>query len=345
MSVQAVQLSTSGIVPNTTGLGLNLSQQLPVQIYIQTNDTVATVLTAGYLNKSRTYFQFPYNNDQMALVYTTDNGGQTQWLTVSVSGSTYSLVAPTADGVVALPTVANQITYSTNTGGALASVGLATALFNAGNISAGISGTAGALYSFPSAATSGKLGLVGVASGGNYAVNISNVSYGQASTLSFADVGSAAGRFLVANTATPFTSGNIAKASGTGGLMVDASIAASNLMVLNAVNTMAAASQIILDKGTGIESSNAVTINKMSGVITTTSLTTAGGATETVTLTNSEVAATSVVLASIGNGTNSATNAYTVTTTVTLHTVVFVITNTTAATALNGTLVINFAVF
>ena len=86
----------------------------------------------------------------------------------------------------------------------------------------------------------------------------------------------------------------------------------------------------------------------MSGVITTTSLATAGGATETVTLTNSEVAATSVVLASIGNGGaggNTATNAYTLSVTVTLHTVVFVITNTTAATALNGTLVINFAVF
>ena len=176
MSVQAVQLSSTGFVPNTSGLGLNISQQLPTFIFIETNDAVATVLVAGYLNKSHTVFQFPYNNNQMALVYTTDNGGQTQWLTIHVSGSTYSLVAPTADGVVALPTVANQITYSTNTGGALASLGLATALFNAGNISAGISGTAGSLFSFPLTAANGKLGLTAVANVGNFTTTISSVT-------------------------------------------------------------------------------------------------------------------------------------------------------------------------
>lgn len=350
MAVLGVQISTSGLIPNTSGLGLGLTQQMPTPIFINTNDTLATVTTTGYLTQSHTNFQYPYNNYQLAEVYTTDNG--TVWLRVSVTFSggnaVYSLVAPSESGTITTPTVANQIAYATNTLGTLAATGLSTALFNAGNLSAGLSGTAGALYSFASAATSGKLGLVGVANSGNFTVNISNASYGQASTVSFADVGSAAGRFLVANTATPFTSGNIPKASGTGGLMVDAGIGAANLMVLNAVNTMAAASQIILDKGTGTESSNAVTINKMSGVITTTSLTTAGGATETITLTNSEVAANSVVLASIGNGGvggNTATNAYTLSTTVSLHTVVFVITNTTAATALNGTLVINFAVF
>jgi hypothetical protein len=133
--------------------------------------------------------------------------------------------------------------------------------------------------------------------------------------------------------------------------MVDSGVAVANLMQLNVVNTMAAASQIILDKTTGTESSHAVTINKQAGVITTTSLTTAGLASETITLTNSEVTTSSVVVASIGNGPsgsggNTATNAYTLTTTITgANTVVFVISNTTAATALNGTLVIMFAVF
>lgn len=89
------------------------------------------------------------------------------------------------------------------------------------NVSAGASGTAGIVSSFPSAATSGSLRLVAVANSGNFNVSISNASFGQASTLSFADVGSAAGRFLVANTATPFTSGHVVVASGTGGLTTD----------------------------------------------------------------------------------------------------------------------------
>ncbi len=47
--------------------------------------------------------------------------------------------------------------------------------------------------------------------------------------MSFADVGSAAGRFLVANTATPFVSGNFPVASGTGGLMVDSGVSATSV--------------------------------------------------------------------------------------------------------------------
>ena len=249
MSVKAVQLSQTGLIPNTQGLGLNLSQQLPTPIYIETNDPVATVLVSGYLNKSRSDFQFPYTNQQMALVWTNDNGGQTQWLAVAVTGTApnyvYSLVAPTADGVVATPTVANQITYATNTGGALAASGLATALFNAGNISAGTSGTAGLLASFPATATTGSLRLAAVANTGNTTTTISNVAYGQASTLSFADVGSAAGRFLVANTATPFTSGHLVAASGTGGLTVDAGFQMKS--VTAAVNAGGSATTTVTD--------------------------------------------------------------------------------------------------
>jgi len=93
MGVQAVQLSTTGLIPNTSGLGKAINQQLPVPIFIETNDTLATVLVSGYLNHSRNSFGFPYSNHQMALVYTTDQG--VTWLAVSVSGSDYSLVGTT----------------------------------------------------------------------------------------------------------------------------------------------------------------------------------------------------------------------------------------------------------
>lgn len=231
MSVTYVQVSTTGLVPNTTGLGIGTTQQSPSIVYITTNDTLAEVLVTGYLNLSRADFQIAYNNYQMALVFTIDQGNV--WLRVLVSGSNYSLESTAEAGLVALPTVANQIVYATNTSGGLAASGVATALFNAGNISAGLSGTAGALYSFPSTATTGKLGLVAVANSANFTVNISNVLYGQSSTISFADVGSAAGRFLVANTATPFTTAHLIASSGTGGLTADSGIATANVQLIS----------------------------------------------------------------------------------------------------------------
>lgn len=100
MGVQSVQLSNTGFIPNTTGLGLNLSQQLPTFVEIQTNNTLAQVLVSGFLNESRTYFQYPYNSGMMALVSTTDNGNV--WLRISVTSpgpnAVYSLVFPTESG-------------------------------------------------------------------------------------------------------------------------------------------------------------------------------------------------------------------------------------------------------
>src|SRR5207245_95764 len=134
--------SVTGLVPNTTGFGLGLTQQTPTIIYITTSDTLATVTTSGYLNTVVHDFHVTLNNYQMALVYTTDS--HDVWLTVSVTGSgaskTYSLVAISEPGAITTPTVSNQMAYATNTLGTIAASGLATALFNAGNISAGKSG-------------------------------------------------------------------------------------------------------------------------------------------------------------------------------------------------------------
>lgn len=198
MSVTFAQVSTTGLVPNTTGFGLGMTQQSPTIIYISTDDTLANVLVTGYLNKSRNDFQITYNNYQMALVYTTDQGNV--WLRVIVSGTNYSLESSAEAGLVALPTVANQITYATNTGGALAASGV-TAVFNAGSIYAGLSGTAGALRSYPATAAKGYLALVGVANTGDTAVTISNELHGQATVYSMADIGAATGGIVVATTA------------------------------------------------------------------------------------------------------------------------------------------------
>jgi len=245
MPVQNVVASVTGLVPNVVGVNPQ-SQGFPTVIYIQTNDTAATVTTAGYLNTSKNIYGNVYNKDQMALVYTTDKG--VIWLQVSISGGSTSLVYPSE--------TVGGVTY--------------TGVLTAGDL-----------------------------------VSVNNAS----------------------------------------GIIQDAGIVAANVLVNTAANVMAAGSSIALDKGAETENAHAVTINKQAGSILTTSLTTAGGATETITLTNSEVLSNSVLIASLENGTNTATNALTLTSTVSAGQVVFVITNVTAATALNGTLIINFVVF
>jgi hypothetical protein len=101
----------------------------------------------------------------------------------------------------------------------------ATTAINGGNIQAGLSGTAGYLASFPSAALKGSLRLTAVANTGDTLVTISNVAHGQATVYSIPDAGNALGRILVGASATPFTTAHLLASSGTGGLVGDSGIA------------------------------------------------------------------------------------------------------------------------
>ena len=103
-----------------------------------------------------------------------------------------------------------------------------------------------------------------------------------------------------------------------------------------------------LKVGTGTKTASATagaaTLNKPSGVITSEALTTAAAATYTLTLTNSEIAATSQVLVTVGNGTNSAGLPVLATVTPASGSVVIVVRNAHAANALNGTIKVAFVV-
>jgi len=102
---------------------------------------------------------------------------------------------------------------------------------------------------------------------------------------------------------------------------------------------------IASDVGTGTASSSAVTINDYFGLVTTESLTTAQAAVATVTLTNSKVEVGDLVLATLGNGTNTQGTPVLTSATVTASTVTFKISNMHASDqALNGTLKIAFMV-
>jgi hypothetical protein len=177
---------------------------LPSFAYINTNDPLATVLTAGYLNhevQQGAIFQLPC----MATVVTQETpGGAVRVGTFQVihSGANWSLqsLSSPAAGVVTLPTIANHIAVYTDTVGTLAE-DAATAI-NAGNIQAGLSGTAGYLASFPATGSKGSLRLTAVANTGDTLVTISNAAHGQASVYSIPDSGQATAKFIVSDFAT-----------------------------------------------------------------------------------------------------------------------------------------------
>lgn len=180
-----------------------LASVTPSVIYILTSDTFATVTTTGYLTQQQAQ-GFTFDNHQMALVYTTDQGPI--WLRVvitysgaSVLNTVVSLVDPSNAGDVVLPTVANYIAHFTGTTGTISSA--AANVINPGNIQAGLSATAGYLASFPSAASKGSLRLTAVANTNDTVTTISNAAMGQASVISIPDPGAATANFLVSTTA------------------------------------------------------------------------------------------------------------------------------------------------
>lgn len=117
----------------------------------------------------------------------------------------------------------------------------------------------------------------------------------------------------------------------------------TNGMETNVQNVMTAAGSIVMNKVNGTEASNAVTANGVAGQITTSSLTTAGGANYAITWTDSSITATSCILLQLAGGTNTVKN-------ITMQVVAgagsatLTIYNNTAATALNGTIIINYLV-
>jgi hypothetical protein len=120
-------------------------------------------------------------------------------------------------------------------------------------------------------------------------------------------------------------------------------LVATNVMATNISNQMASSGLLSLFKANGTESSNAVTASGQGGIITTSSLTTAGGSSYSITWTNTFISTTSAVVVSVGGGTNTTEN-ITLKVTPGSGSATLIIYNNTAATALNGTILINYIV-
>lgn len=120
-------------------------------------------------------------------------------------------------------------------------------------------------------------------------------------------------------------------------------IATLRNVTMNGTLTFSAGGSINTDSGTGTCSSNAVTISKMAGVITTESLSTAAAGSQAITLTNTLIAAGDLVILTKAGGTNTRRNfhveavAGSGSATITIY-------NTEPTNALDGTIILNFLV-
>ena len=228
---------------------------LPNLIYILTDDTYAEVTATGYLTSSKAQGN-SFANNQMALVYTTDEGPV--WLKVvitysgaSVLNTVVSLVQISSPGDVTLPTIASNIIVSTDTAGALANT-TGTAI-NRGSIQAGLSGDAGTLISYPPTAANGSLIISASDAGGAFDTTIRNSVMGQSTVYSMGDIGTATGGLVVATAAIRMKS--VAAAAAAGGAaaqsFTDAFCTSGSVVIGNWVAQTNAASVLKIVPGTG----------------------------------------------------------------------------------------------
>lgn len=187
---------------------------VPSMVFINTNDSLATVTTTGYLTQAVNEGLISVSNKPsplgsnssatMALVNTT---GGASWLTVSITGTApnlvYSLIEPPQGG---------------------------GAIF-LGDVQAGANGTAGRFLSYPATINTGHLVLAGASNAGNTVNTITNASQAGARTFTIPDPGVASTTFLLADNAATQTiaTGSLALTVGT--LTLGSSNHASNLTV------------------------------------------------------------------------------------------------------------------
>ena len=103
---------------------------------------------------------------------------------------------------------------------------------------AGSANAAGGFLSYPAGASLGSVKWYASNNAGNYAIGITNGSFGQATNFVIHDPGNANAVYLIGAGAAPFINGNVPMASGTGGLMVDSGVALASLQPFTATVTL-----------------------------------------------------------------------------------------------------------
>lgn len=200
-----------GTLAKVTG---GLSGTAPEFFVGSSDQTAAVITTAGAISVQYGYGIFKVG-DILWVNYDQDGTpGQNVYTVTATSGG--SLV-PYANAVGGALLVANNLSDVASVPTSRTNLGLGTAdVATFGGVYAGASGSAGVLRSYPSAATSGYLGLTGVANSGNFSVVVSNASHGQNTVISIPDGGQATSNFLISNSAGTQTiaTGNVALSVG-----------------------------------------------------------------------------------------------------------------------------------
>ncbi len=202
-------------------------------------------------------------------------------------------------------------------GSSVAALGIVTST-SANALSVGANGSTNPVLNVDASATSVATGIDVVGKAAASGVNISVISSGTNENLEIDAKGS--GTITLNST-------------GTGNIVSGADV------------TPASGKRFVPDAGSATSTAHAATINKQAGQITTESLTTAAGTDYTFTLTNSLIAATSTVLASVGLGTATTGTPAVAYITPAAGSATIVIQNIASSAALNGTITINFIVF
>ena len=147
----------------------------------------------------------------------------------------------------------------------------------------------------------------------------------------FSETASAVNEVTVTNAAT----GNAPSLSATGGdTNISLQLSPKGTGIVN-----------VGDTGTATATAGAATSNTQRGTITSESLTTAAGSDYTLTLTNSKITASSIVLCSATDGSNTTGPIYVRKVTPGSGSVVIIVRNGHASSALNGTIKVAYAVF
>lgn len=223
---------------------------------------------------------------------------------------------------------------------------------NATNIDLGASGTAGSVDIFPTTASKGKLTLSATASTGDTTTTITNAAQAGAVTYTIPDAGAAASFVLSTGTSTGIAatstelnvlSGATNANSGTGKAVIlgtSGAVTIAGAATFNADPIIGAGKTINLDSAAASLTSNAVTLTKFAGVITSEALTTAAGASQAFVLTLAGVAAGDLAMVTAAGGTNTRKN-YTYEAVTTTNTITVTLFNNEPVNAINGTLIFN----
>lgn len=238
------------IQPNQMGQ----SGVFPAMVFILTNDTLAQVTAPGYLNGVVQKFGIPLSEADIALVTTktSPNSRSTQvgWFAVTQTNGNWGLSATTSEASVVLPTIANHIATYTNSVGQLSQDALPA--INGGNIQAGLSGTPGALTSFPSIANNGSFTIAAVNAGGAFNTTLSNGLMAQSTVYTMGDIGQSTGGVVVSTTPLRMKSGSATILSGlTNNLITDAFCTSSSNVIGNFSSQALPASVLTITPGNG----------------------------------------------------------------------------------------------